>query len=115
MQVEVEVDVEIEVARIEKMACAKDNLDTLSDDIYLTPEEEESPKKKKKAHLKSMGGKGALGKDLLTKYARQTFNHYRLGAISAAASEYGDGGFTLLKPTCLPTCPSSAENLPLPV
>uniref|UniRef100_A0A7S3QDL7 WW domain-containing protein n=1 Tax=Chaetoceros debilis TaxID=122233 RepID=A0A7S3QDL7_9STRA len=79
-----------------KMTRSRDNLDTLSDAICLTPEEEESPQKKKEAHLKSMGGKAALGEGF-TKYAGQKFNHSQLGAISAAASEYGDGGFTLIK------------------
>lgn len=46
--------------------------------------------------LDSMGGVSALGKGF-TKYAQKKFNPSQLRAISAAASEYGEGGFTLVK------------------
>ena len=46
--------------------------------------------------LDNMGGKAALGKGF-TSYARKKFNSSQLGAISAAATEYGSGGFTLVK------------------
>mmetsp|Transcript_15732 Transcript_15732/g.23157 ORF Transcript_15732/g.23157 Transcript_15732/m.23157 type:complete len:1124 (-) Transcript_15732:204-3575(-) len=46
--------------------------------------------------LNKMGGVVALGKGF-TKYAQKKFNPSQLEAISASASDYGDGGFTLIK------------------
>lgn len=46
--------------------------------------------------LNKMGGVDALGKGF-TKYAQKKFNPSQLGAISASASDYGEGGFTLIK------------------
>lgn len=46
--------------------------------------------------LDKMGGTSALGKGF-TKYANSKFNQSQLMAISAAAIEYGHGGFTLIK------------------
>ncbi len=46
--------------------------------------------------IDNMGGKAELGQGF-TKYAKEKFNPSQLGAISAAASEYGQGGFTLVK------------------
>jgi hypothetical protein len=46
--------------------------------------------------LDKMGGTSALGKGF-TKYADSKFNRSQLMAISAAAIEYGQGGFTLIK------------------
>lgn len=48
--------------------------------------------------LMKMGGVNALGKGF-TKYAQKKFNPSQMQAISAAAHEYGDGGFTLIKGT----------------
>lgn len=53
-------------------------------------------KRAKKAILSSIGGSSALGKGFAT-YASQKFNLSQLGAISASAQEYGEGGFTLIK------------------
>ena len=50
----------------------------------------------KRELLKKMGGAAALGEGF-TKYATDKFNPSQLGAISAASSEYGEGGFTLIK------------------
>lgn len=46
--------------------------------------------------ISSMGGASALGKGFAD-YASRKFNLSQLGAISAAAHEYGEGGFTLIK------------------
>ena len=55
------------------------------------------PRSKTKAQmLMSMGGVAALGAGF-TKYAQKKFNPSQMQAISAAAHEYGDGGFTLIK------------------
>ena len=54
------------------------------------------PKDNKLVHLQSMGGKDELGDGFIT-YAKNKFNTSQLGAISAAATEYGCGGFTLVK------------------
>jgi len=74
-----------------KMTRAKDNLDSLSNilsgDITTS---------RKQEHLQNMGGKNALGEGFM-KYASSKFNNSQLGAISAAAKEYGEGGFTLIK------------------
>ncbi len=78
-----------------KMTLAKDNMDDLSSAICLAPTINNS-KSKKEAQLKSMGGKAALGEGFM-KYARKKFNSSQLGAISSAATEYGEGGFTLIK------------------
>jgi senataxin len=48
------------------------------------------------AMLESMGGSDALGKGFIS-YIKNKFNPSQLAAISAAAQEYGDGGFTLCK------------------
>ena len=53
-------------------------------------------KRAKKEVLSSMGGSSALGKGF-AEYASHKFNLSQLGAISASAQEYGDGGFTLIK------------------
>ena len=50
----------------------------------------------KAALISNMGGTGALGKGFTT-YASKKFNTSQLGAISAAAQGYGEGGFTLVK------------------
>jgi hypothetical protein len=50
----------------------------------------------KAALLNKMGGTTALGKGF-TKYVNSKFNQSQLMAISAAAMEYGQGGFTLIK------------------
>ena len=52
--------------------------------------------KNKHAMLDAMGGTNALGKGFI-KYVQNKFNPSQLAAISAAAEEYGDGGFTLCK------------------
>ena len=44
--------------------------------------------------LETMGGTNALGKGFIS-YIQNKFNPSQLAAISAAAEEYGDGGFTL--------------------
>jgi senataxin len=46
--------------------------------------------------LANMGGTNALGKGFIH-YVERKFNPSQLAAISAAAEEYGDGGFTLCK------------------
>ena len=46
--------------------------------------------------LASMGGKEALGKGFVA-YLERKYNSSQIAAISAAAREYGDGGFTLIK------------------
>lgn len=46
--------------------------------------------------LNKMGGDDKLGKGF-TAYAQHKFNPSQLMAISASASDYGDGGFTLIK------------------
>ena len=46
--------------------------------------------------LANMGGTNALGKGFIH-YVEHKFNPSQLAAISAAAEEYGDGGFTLCK------------------
>jgi senataxin len=46
--------------------------------------------------LNKMGGDDKLGKGF-TSYAQKKFNPSQLMAISASASDYGDGGFTLIK------------------
>jgi hypothetical protein len=46
--------------------------------------------------LSMMGGPSALGKGFAD-YASRKFNLSQLGAISASAQEYGEGGFTLIK------------------
>ena len=50
----------------------------------------------KRKLLQKMGGDAALGEGF-TRYAAAKFNPSQLGAISAASSEYGKGGFTLVK------------------
>ena len=46
--------------------------------------------------LASMGGQEALGKGFVT-YIERKYNSSQISAIAAAAKEYGDGGFTLIK------------------
>ena len=46
--------------------------------------------------IKKLGGKAALSEGF-AKYVRKKFSDSQLGAVSAAASEYGQGGFTLVK------------------
>jgi len=55
-----------------------------------------SSSKDKRYLLANMGGAGALGKGFI-EYASSKFNTSQLGAISAAAEGYGEGGFTLVK------------------
>ena len=55
------------------------------------------PLTKSKANMvQKMGGSSALGKGFVS-YAKQKFNPSQLLAISASATEYGEGGFTLIK------------------
>ncbi|KAL7548333.1 hypothetical protein ACHAWF_011620, partial [Thalassiosira exigua] len=63
-------------------------------DLGLDPSADE--KRAKKDVLSSMGGSSALGKGF-SEWASHKFNLSQLGAISASAQEYGDGGFTLIK------------------
>jgi senataxin len=84
-----------------KMTKAKDSLDLLSDSICgeLTAAgvgmmNEESLQKDD--YLKKLGGNAALGEGFVNR-VRQKFNVSQLGAISSAACEYGQGGFTLIK------------------
>ena len=81
-----------------KMTKAKDSFDQLSE--ILAGGNGESMKKNnnhdKAVLINSMGGDAQLGEGF-TKYAKQKFNPSQLGAISAAATEYGQGGFTLVK------------------
>ena len=53
-------------------------------------------KREKRDVLSMMGGPSALGKGFAD-YASRKFNLSQLGAISASAQEYGEGGFTLIK------------------
>ena len=53
-------------------------------------------KRAKRDVLSMMGGPSALGKGFAD-YASRKFNLSQLGAISASAQEYGEGGFTLIK------------------
>ncbi len=76
-----------------KMTKAKDDMDQLSDVICGAPD---SKARRKSQHLKNMGGTAALGEGFAN-YATKKFNNSQLGAISAAAGEYGSGGFTLVK------------------
>jgi hypothetical protein len=64
------------------------------DNHYIDPEIQE--KQAKKEILQAMGGASALGKGFAD-YARHKFNLSQLRGISASATEYGDGGFTLIK------------------
>jgi len=67
---------------------------TSMDEYDIDPVVEE--RRAKKEVLSSMGGSSALGKGF-AEYASHKFNLSQLGAISASATEYGDGGFTLIK------------------
>jgi hypothetical protein len=53
-------------------------------------------KRAKRDILSMMGGPSALGKGF-AEYASRKFNLSQLGAISASAQKYGEGGFTLIK------------------
>lgn len=53
-------------------------------------------RKEKKELITKIGGVEALGKGFV-EYATKKFNTSQLEAISAAASDYGSGGFTLVK------------------
>jgi len=55
-----------------------------------------SMKKTKTELLQEMGGANALGSGFAA-YAERKFNESQLEAISAAAKDYGKGGFTLVK------------------
>jgi len=87
-----------------KITKAKDHMEQLSDVIsgVAVPMESSSrssssqQKARKDDFLKKLGGKAALGEGF-AKYAGNKFNDSQLGAISAAACEYGEGGFTLVK------------------
>jgi senataxin len=74
-----------------KLTRATDNLDVLSNAICGN-----ISASRKHDHLQTIGGKTALGEGFM-KYASSKFNDSQLGAISAAAREYGEGGFTLVK------------------
>ena len=78
-----------------KMTKGKDDMDRLSDAICDVPGSN-SKHMKKVDHLKNMGGRAALGEGFMN-YASTKFNASQLAAISSAASEYGSGGFTLVK------------------
>ena len=52
--------------------------------------------KSKANMMQRMGGSSALGKGFVA-YAKEKFNPSQLLAISASATEYGDGGCTLIK------------------
>jgi len=60
------------------------------------PEQQQLASTTKTQLLEKMGGTTALGKGF-TAYANAKFNQSQLLAISAAAMEYGNGGFTLIK------------------
>jgi len=86
-----------------KMTVAKDPFDALSEVLFSgDPSKSTSTNShisgydEKGALIKNMGGNEALG-DGFAKYAKKKFNPSQLGAISAAATEYGQGGFTLIK------------------
>jgi len=80
-----------------KMTRAKDNLDLLSDslcgDMSVGIMDETL---QKEGYLKKLGGNAALGEGFVN-HVKQKFNVSQLGAISSAACEYGQGGFTLIK------------------
>jgi len=63
----------------------KNTVDALSDEHL-----------EKKDILSMIGGSSALGKGF-AEYVSQKFNLSQLGAISASAQDYGNGGFTLIK------------------
>jgi senataxin len=87
-----------------KITKAKDHMEQLSDVIssVAVPMKSSSrssssqQKARKDDFFKKLGGKAALGEGF-AKYAGNKFNDSQLGAISAAACEYGEGGFTLVK------------------
>ena len=85
-----------------KITKAKDHMEQLSDIISAvavpikSTRSSSQQKARKDDFLKKLGGKGALGEGF-AKYAGNKFNDSQLGAISAAACEYGEGGFTLVK------------------
>ncbi len=89
-----------------KMTKAKDSLDTLSEMLCGGDGGDSSSGNGRSrggsgsgsnsALIKNMGGVAELGEGF-TKYAQKKFNSSQLGAISAAATEYGQGGFTLVK------------------
>ena len=81
-------------SKMSKTSPKKKKATTSMDEYDIDPVVEE--KRAKKEVLSSMGGSSALGKGF-AEYASHKFNLSQLGAISASATEYGDGGFTLIK------------------
>ena len=83
-----------------RMNKAKDSLDELSESLIVGGDlsmcSSVSSKTNKGALLNSMGGTKQLGEGFI-KYAKNKFNSSQIAAISAAATEYGEGGFTLVK------------------
>ena len=81
-----------------KMTKAKDSLDDLSEALSgnMPASPQSSAKCDKIGLLKSMGGTAELGRGFIS-YASEKFNSSQVRAISAAATEYGEGGFTLIK------------------
>lgn len=59
-------------------------------------ESRDSRNQNSKELLASMGGQEALGKGFVS-YLERKYNSSQIAAIAAAAKEYGDGGFTLIK------------------
>lgn len=66
---------------------------TFSQKLIVGPFTGESPKNQ---HISKLGGVEALGKGWV-EYATKKFNSSQLEAVSAAANQYGSGGFTLIK------------------
>mmetsp|Transcript_14860 Transcript_14860/g.42847 ORF Transcript_14860/g.42847 Transcript_14860/m.42847 type:complete len:1072 (-) Transcript_14860:2242-5457(-) len=68
-----------------------------ADDDEQTKQPRHPKTSKSKANMmQRMGGSSALGKGFVA-YAKKKFNPSQLLAISASATEYGDGGCTLIK------------------
>ena len=68
---------------------------SFSEDLIMGPFTE-PPGKETSEHISKLGGVEALGKGWV-EYATGKFNPSQLEAISAAATDYGSGGFTLIK------------------
>ena len=71
---------------------------SFSDELIVGPFVQPGKSKKQEAseHISKLGGVEALGKGWVD-YASARFNTSQLEAISAAATDYGSGGFTLIK------------------
>jgi len=84
----------------EKMSSSSKKKESSAAAQHGFPMDEQDPlvkeKRAKKEVISNMGGSSALGKGF-AQFASQKFNLSQLGAISASATEYGDGGFTLIK------------------